>query len=500
MIWIINKDNILSEHEIYELTHAFYNSEEIIISRSKSHNNARLNLELFKKDFSYKGILVGKWNKSISKEIDFGVLNIYRDESSTRRIIAKQIIYKLLEKASGISLSWGILTGIRPTKIVHKLFDKNINSSEIFKVLTRGYLLSTEKAELLIDVAKNQIEILDSIGNNSYSLYINIPFCPSRCSYCSFPSLSANDYSSEMDEYVNTILKELEFSRQKMTNWNINSVYIGGGTPTSLNHSLMEKLIYEIKNKYPSINEFSIEAGRPDTLDYEYLQLFKKYEIDRISINPQTMNDKTLQRIKRFHTVENTISCFKQAKEIGIKSINMDIILGLPGEKISDLNNTMLKIKELKPDNLTVHVLAIKTGSEYKKNKFINEQENYNEINEMIKVSRLAAKDMNLDPYYLYRQKNSLGNLENVGYSSKDSICTYNISIMEEKETIIGIGMGAVSKIYDKELDKLYRLPNYKNLKDYTNKLDTQVLKKNYTIDKIEKGTARYPFVPENQR
>ncbi|NMA50135.1 MAG: hypothetical protein GX947_10310, partial [Tissierellia bacterium] len=239
MICVIDKDNILSEHEIYELTHAFFNGEEIIISRSKSYNNARLNLELFKKEFSYKGILVDKWDKSISKEIDLGVLNIYRDESSTRRIMVKQIIYKLLEKASGISLSWGILTGIRPTKIVHKLFDKNINSSEIFKVLTRGYLLSTEKAELLIDVAKNQIEILDSIGNNSYSLYINIPFCPSRCSYCSFPSLSANDYSSEMDEYVNTILKELEFSRQKMTNWNINSVYIGGGTPTSLNHSLM---------------------------------------------------------------------------------------------------------------------------------------------------------------------------------------------------------------------------------------------------------------------
>lgn len=500
MISILDRDNILSSHEIFELTHAFFINEEIKISKSKNYENARLQLLIFKKRFSIKGILIDKFNNRISKEIEFEVLNIYRDDISTERIIAKQVIYKLFKKASGTSLPWGILTGIRPTKIVHRLFNLNINSADIFIVLIKGYLLSAEKAELLIDIAKKQRKTLKNIGVNSYSLYINIPFCPSRCSYCSFPSLSASEYSNEMNNYIETLLKELELSRQKMINWDINSVYIGGGTPTSLNHRQMERLIFEIKNKHPNINEFSIEAGRPDTLDYEYLKLFKKYGIDRISINPQTMNDRTLKIIKRSHTEEDIINCFKQAKEIGIKFINMDIILGLPGEKIADLNYTINKIKQLKPDNLTVHVLAIKTGSDYKYNKYISKHENDNLIDKMLEASRLGAKEMKLDPYYLYRQKNSLGNFENVGYSSEESICNYNISIMEEKETIIGVGMGAVSKIYDKELDKLMRLPNYKNLKDYTTKLDNQVSKKNLEIDKIEKGNARYPFVPENQR
>ncbi|MDY0236685.1 MAG: coproporphyrinogen dehydrogenase HemZ [Gudongella sp.] len=488
MISIIDYDRILSEHEIYELTHAFYNSEEIVISDKKSPNNSRLVLELFKKEFSYKGILVNDLNNSISKEIELDILNIYRDKTSTSRIIGKQILCQLYEIESGITLPWGILTGIRPTKIVHKLIDLSINTDEIFRILTSGYLISDEKAELLIRIAKRQREVVVNIKKNSYSLYINIPFCPSRCSYCTFPSLPAIEYSSEIDKYVDIILKELELSRQKMTNWKINSVYIGGGTPTSLSLSSMERLIYEIKTKYPGINEFSVEAGRPDTLNYEYLELFKKYDIDRISINPQTMNDETLKRIKRSHSVQDTINCFKQAKEIGIKIINMDIILGLPGENIYHLNNTINEIKKLNPENFTVHVLSIKKGSEYMNNNYKYLLENYDSLNEMIKTSKMAAEDMNLKPYYIYRQKNILGNFENVGYSSKDNICNYNISIMEEKETIIGIGMGAVSKIYDKKLDILFRLPNYKNLKDYINNLDSQVTKRNSKLYEIEKS------------
>lgn len=200
------------------------------------------------------------------------------------------------------------------------------------------------------------------------------------------------------------------------------------------------------------------------------------------------MNNKTLLKIKRSHTVEEIITCYNYARDIGVNSINMDIILGLPGEKVADFTYTIQKIKELKPDNLTAHTLAIKTGSEYKD---MYKQESGNEINKMIKITSIAAVEMKMDPYYLYRQKNSLGNFENVGYATKGKFCAYNISIMEEKETIIGVGMGAVSKIYDKKLGRLYRLPNYRNLNDYKNKLDIQVSNKNEKIEKIEEITRR---------
>lgn len=256
MILIINKDSILNSHETYELTKSFFNDEKIIIGENENNISPRLSLKIIENRSSYKGILVDGFNNSISKEIEFSSLKIYRDESSSKKIIAKQIIYKLLEENSGRSLPWGLLTGIRPNKIVHKLIDLNVSYDEVLIILTKSYFLNIEKAKLLLRIAKNQRETISNISKNSYSIYINIPFCPSRCSYCSFPSLLASRNLSEMEGYIEVILEELELTRQKMTNWNVNSVYIGGGTPTSLNYDLMEKLIFYIRNKFQVLMSF----------------------------------------------------------------------------------------------------------------------------------------------------------------------------------------------------------------------------------------------------
>ncbi len=488
MISIINKDDILSDHEIFELTRSFFNNEEIRIGKGLVASDVSFSLNLIRNKFSYKGVLVDSNNKTYTKEIQFDKVNIYRDEGATRRIIGKQIIYLLFKRALDLSLPFGILTGVRPSKIVSRLLRLNLTYKEIYEVLTSQYLLSPQKAKLLLDIGELQKSALKDRGRNTYSIYVNIPFCPTRCSYCSFISLDANKYESLMESYVDALIKELEETRKTMEGFNINSLYIGGGTPTSLKVNLMERLIYETNNKFPNIKEYSIEGGRPETLDINYLKLFKKYNIDRISINPQTMNNQTLKRINRPHTREDVINCFNKAREVGINSINMDLILGLPGEEINDLKNTLKEIEKLKPDNLTAHVLAIKTGSAYKDIDLPNTVKESNKINEMIKHTSLLAKEMEMQAYYLYRQKNSLGNFENVGYSLKDKLCLYNISIMEEKETIIGLGMGAVSKIYDREFDKHYRLPNYKNLQDYMEHLDKQIARKNMEIEKLKRA------------
>lgn len=467
--------------DIFELLRVFFPNEEIIqindIRSYKEDYLVELNLE------NNKCITNLYYNNSLinSYEENFEEININREVDKTIRVGIKKSLYNCLEKGLNTHLSWGILTGIRPGKIVDELFEKGTNEENIFRILTKEYKLSKDNTNLLIDISKRQSKFIYPINKNKYSLYISIPFCPSRCIYCSFPSLPIKRFNTQVSSYIDTLIYELKGISRIMKGKELNSVYIGGGTPTSIPIDNLEKIIQTVYQEFgQDIKEFTVEAGRPDTINEEVLKTLKENNINRISINPQTMNDKTLKIIGRKHNSEDIINTYNMAKDIGIPIINMDLIIGLPGEGLNEVKNTLNIIEKLNPENLTVHTMAVKRGSKYKEN--INEfnKKDIDIIQSMIDETKSFARRMSLNPYYLYRQKQILGNFENIGYAKEGTECIYNISIMEEKETIIAAGMGSVSKIFYPEENRIERIPNFRDLKEYINRIDELLKKKQY--------------------
>lgn len=394
----------------------------------------------------------------------------------------RKSMFILLEEISKVKTSWGVLTGIRPIKVIHSLINKGLEDRAVINILTDEYRFSLDKAVLSLNIGKMQRKHIYPIEGHRYSIYISIPFCPTRCLYCSFPSLSISKYRDYIEEYTSTVIYEIEEISKLMKGKKLNTVYIGGGTPTSIPSADLERIIQAIYVNFgENIKEFTVEAGRPDTITEKYLKMLKNNNIERISINPQTMNDKTLKLIGRDHSVDDIISSSYLAKSIGFKSINMDLIVGLPGEGLEEIKNTLKQIKKLDPENLTIHTLSVKTGSRLKYTLDKYPLQNQYILKDMFKETAKYADKMDLDAYYLYRQKRILGNLENIGYCKKNMECIYNIAMMEEKETIIGIGMGAVSKIYIPEGDKIKRVPNFKSLKEYINRKD-ELIEKRYKV------------------
>ena len=388
------------------------------------------------------------------------------DEKRILKLAVKQSILSAASQVNDMKMPWGVLTGIRPTKIVHELIDKGIKSNRILEVLTQGYMLRDEKASLITGIAIRERDYIYPLDGDKYSLYISIPFCPTRCLYCSFPSNDIAKSRDFVDIYVEKLIFEMIEMSKVMKDKILDTVYIGGGTPTAIPVSKLDKIIktvYEYFGK--DMREFTVEAGRPDTIDLEMLTMLKNNDIKRISINPQTMNEETLKTIGRNHTVKDIVESFNMARSLGFESINMDLIVGLPGEDVMHVENTMKYISELKPENLTVHTMALKRTSELKK--YIDEYHLIDQLNleGMLNVTKQYAEKMNLIPYYMYRQKQILGNFENIGYSLKGYECIYNMLIMEEKQTIIAVGAGATSKIYSPQTGKVERVPNLKDLR-----------------------------------
>ena len=402
----------------------------------------------------------------------------FYNKKALQKLSIKKGIYYCLSNFFKKELPWGILTGIRPVKIVHNLINNKLTSKRILEILEREYQFESSKAQLILKIALFQRKYIYPIKEDKFSLYINIPFCPSKCSYCSFPSYDVKKNEDRVEKYVDTLLLEIRSSKEIFKNKKINTIYIGGGTPTSLNKLQLERILIEIKNIVPEdIREFTVEAGRPDTINEEKLKLLKKHGVNRISINPQSFNPNTLKTIGRNHEVESVKSSYNLAKSLDFDIINMDIILGLPGESLKELENTLREIKLLNPENLTVHTLSLKRGSKLQKNPSENIDKQIN-IERMLKRTLEYSKDENYLPYYLYRQKQILGNLENIGYAKKSKECIYNISMMEEKETIIGFGLGAVTKVYYPREDKIKRIANFKSLYDYTGRISELIEKK----------------------
>lgn len=416
-----------------------------------------------KKEEIYKGIRFS----------DYLNRSVYKNE-------LKICLYEILSEVTGKNLPWGTLTGIRPTKIAKNLIDKGTSDIEVVEYMRDKYKCSAKKANLAVDIANYENEILSEIDyEKGYSLYIGIPFCPSTCMYCSFTSFPIAKYRNKVKEYIEALKKEIDYVSEKFYEKTLDTLYIGGGTPTTLEAEELRELIGYLKKKIDlsKLKEFTVEAGRADSITREKLQVLLDMGVTRISVNPQTMNEETLKLIGRRATALETVEIYKLARELGFDNINMDLIVGLPGESKIDVENTLKEVVKLAPDSLTIHSLAIKRASKLAQ---IIDEMGYEEItntDEIMELTEKAAKQLEMKPYYLYRQKNMSGNFENVGYAKKGKAGIYNILIMEEVQSIVALGAGTVTKRVFGD-GRIERCDNVKDIDLYIEKIDEMIERK----------------------
>ena len=483
----IQVNSVMFAYDMFHISKAFYPGTEIMQSVDESCENA------------------------VEITLDESILKLSNEELSEikdRKLKKRYVnlkVYEWLSKVTGKELSWGIMTGVRPTKPMMNLMEEGFSDEEVIKWMQENYRVTDEKAHLGLKVAKKEKELLEQLDyKDGYSLYVGIPFCPSICSYCSFSSYPLAQWANRVDEYLDAVCKELTFVAEKSKEKKLNTIYIGGGTPTTLNPEQLDRLLTHLEThfSYADLKEITVEAGRPDSITREKLEVLKAHNIGRISINPQTMQQKTLDAIGRKHTVEDIRRVYAIARELGFDNINMDLIAGLPGETAEDMRDTLAQIKEMAPDSLTVHALAMKRASrmtqEQKQARALREQKMNSKLDEatiartlsqMIELAGEYARQMDLEPYYLYRQKNIAGNFENVGYAKVDKAGIYNILIMEEKQSIIAVGAGASTKIVvpdDKVIidpktgnpRRLIRSENVKDVEQYISRIDEMIERK----------------------
>lgn len=402
-----------------------------------------------------------------------------QDESHYKHAF-KRFLYRTLRDYTGRTLPWGSLTGIRPTKIAYGMLEEGRDEQEILRMFTEQYEVSQEKALLGLDIAKRELEILREVHyEQGYSLYIGIPFCPTTCLYCSFTSYPIGGYRKLVDAYIDCLIREMDYVAERMSGRILDSVYIGGGTPTTLEPEQLDRMLSALRERFDfsSVQEFTVEAGRADSITEEKLRVLFRHGVGRISVNPQTMKQETLDIIGRKATVEQVIEAFGLAREVGFTNINMDIILGLPGESEADVRHTIERITELAPDSLTVHSLAIKRASSL--NQWIEKNgiETLRNTDETMAIAAEGARNMGMVPYYLYRQKNMSGNFENVGYAKPGKYGLYNILIMEEKQTIVALGAGSITKAVWPD-GRIERCENVKDVAGYIERIDEMLARK----------------------
>ena len=475
----------LYNNDIRAMLQAFFDNEKVVLKKE----NTRLSLIAeFTMDSDVETQVSSGGYVTFLLEDEDG----YRDTKTVvvdflNKKIAKNplkgALYHLLSKYTGKELPWGSLTGVRPTKIATEMLEQKVPEETIHKVYTDTYLTIDQKADICIEVAKKEQALFkDFCYEEEYCIYIGIPFCPSRCLYCSFTSYPIAAYQDKVEDYLAALYKEMEFvaGAEAYQNKRLVAVYIGGGTPSALSAKQLEQLVVKLKTTFDMqyVREFCVECGRPDSITMEKLTVLKNMGVERISINPQTMSDETLSLIGRAHTVEQTKEAFTLAREAGFTNINMDMIVGLPGEDITDVKHTLSEIRTLAPDSLTVHSLAIKRAAN------LNiEMERYHKLikgstNEMLLAVDDCARQLGLFPYYLYRQKNIPGKLENIGYAEEGKECIYNILIMEEKMDILAMGAGASSKFVFHQENRIERVENVKNVDDYIQRIDEMIERK----------------------
>lgn len=391
-------------------------------------------------------------------------------EKSVRKRKVKVFLYDILSAHLGKTLPWGSLTGIRPTKLARDMIESGeIKESIVAEVFERELRVSKSKAKLVPMILRNQRCIIRN--DNLVDLYINIPVCPTRCYYCSFISNELSRVKDKLDLYLDCLIKEIAAIREIISKkaYIVRTIYIGGGTPSVLSEEQLDRLLSELNF---AVTEFTVECGRPDTITASKLDVLKKHGVSRISINPQTFCEATLKRIGRPTKNAQVLEAYSLALERGFV-VNMDIIAGLAGEKLGVFKRTIKTLLELSPDNITVHTLSVKNGSILK-----NEGASDNGVSAMVDFAQKSLLENGYKPYYLYRQKHQLGGLENVGYFKDDKVCIFNIDSMEETNSILACGAGAMSKRIFNTEKRIERQSNAKFIEDYISRIDEIIEKK----------------------
>ena len=477
-ITILLKDTEF-EHDVFELTRAFFPeaSFSVLYSEEEMPGDHDLLIVSDRSGDEYR-ISYESGDKRLLKTA--GRLPDLPDGNPARKQnkdIIKSMLYELLSGETKRTLPWGDLTGIRPAKLATEMLENGSSAEEAKNELMSRYMVGEKKACLAAEIAVRELELLSRVDcRTGYSLYVGIPFCPSICLYCSFSSFSLNAWSTRVDDYLTALEKEIAGTAALMreTKRRLNTIYIGGGTPTSLNERQMDRLLRAICSQFDlsGLMEFTVEAGRPDSITEEKLKVIHSFPVTRISVNPQTMNQKTLDLIGRKHTVYQTEEAFRLARRTGFDNINMDLIVGLPGEEEPDVRNTLEQIRELSPESMTVHSLAVKRSARLNIFRDLYQEMTFENNQKIIDLTIEAAGAMKMAPYYMYRQKNMKGNFENVGYARAGKECLYNILIMEQKEPIIALGAGGSTKFQIPGSSRICRIENVKDVAEYITRVD----------------------------
>ena len=455
----------------------FSKDEDVVITQNFNYSDNNINV--------YTHIIFE--GKSYFEDYNFK----FNTDGKSQKLIKKIFIASCTKSLSHaalqirkINFSWGVMCGIRPAKNARELSEEGFSDEEIAEIFKTVYEVSDEKTELSLTVANNEKKLLESIGKNSISLYIGIPFCPTRCVYCSFVSTDIRVSGKYMAEFVDKLLEEIEKTAElvKKSGLYVENIYVGGGTPTTLSAVDFTRIFDKLYSNFDleRLIEFTVEAGRPDTITEEKLNVLKKYGVNRISINPQSMNDTTLKKIGRSHSVDMIYDTYNMAKKVGFDVINMDLIAGLPDETPKMFEKSLNDVIKLKPENITVHSLCIKRAARFRHTQ--NELAKSEDMNKMLSFTQKRMKEEGYIPYYMYRQKNSSGNLENVGYAKDGTMSVYNVNIMEEKQTIIALGGGGSTKIILG--DRIERVFNFKDPLEYIRRFD-EILDKKDEISKL---------------
>ena len=456
---------------------------EIILKGHDAENGVRQIMQLF---FSLSDdVKVESW----LDEKRAGAKITYRGKSATGEALCtqegklyvtnaiKKSVFYAAKKLSDMPTPWGISTGIRPGKTAVGMRKNGYSEEEIISHLKDEYLIEDKKATLCTRVAQRELPLLESIPENSVSIYVGIPFCPSRCSYCSFISQATEHNKKFIEPFAEALLKEIEYSAKivKELGMKADTVYFGGGTPTAIDENILKRIIEKLRGEFDlsAVREFTVEAGRPDTFTLPMIKMLKDEGVDRISINPQTMHDKTLERIGRRHSAKDVEKAFYIAREAGFDHINADLIAALPGEDAKMMEETVSRIMEFAPEAVTVHTLYMKRAAE-----MIDDFERIRFADNAAEMMDVAVKmlgENNILPYYMYKQRNTLGNLENVGFAKEGCEGLYNVYIMEEVQPIIALGAaGSTKMVKGGEIERVF---NPKEASDYAQRID-EVLKR----------------------
>ncbi len=440
-------------------------------------------------DFIYTGVFGDEIRVFV--KMDGKELSAKAETSEGKATKMEYLLYGILSEITGLRPKWGTLTGIRPVKLALQMMDKGISAEEIRKKFREERLVSEEKLDLLLSTAEHEKEIRALSKPESVSMYISIPFCPSRCSYCSFTSHAIEKAAKLIPQYVDLLCEELRDTAVLMEELGLRleTVYMGGGTPTVLTPKQMDRVLSTARNSFDfsGVREITVEAGRPDTITAEKLEVMKKNGVDRISINPQTMDDGVLELIGRKHTAKDVVDAFNMARSFGFDNINMDLISGLPGDDFDKFRRTIDSVLELDPENITLHTLTVKRSAN-----LVNDAQNMlnRTVDEMNEHAFRCFDEAGYYPYYLYRQKGTVEGLENTGFCKPGKEGIYNVFIMDETHSILATGAGGVTKMKDPYGPKIERIFNFKFPYEYIDRFDLMNERKEQVKDFYE----RYPL------